>query len=362
MKEEKLTCGAPECGGALESPGGFRPVASSASPCGEEAADGLGGWVKLPRWVLRWSGAREAPMLSLLVHLMGRVRLRPVMMGRVSVEQGEVGTSLTELSAVTGIGRYSLRSCLRRMEAEGLVSVRRAGNLTLVRLLSSGEGREEVGALASRCIPLASGCTPPASGGRAACTGMQPLKEKFSPHTPLYKESYEEGKKAPYAGLTSSGGAAGAGEAGWSGSLEPSVDLAASGAASPEGMQAYYNHQLQEAGSGMVRAKGRLSGQRRGLIRARLREHGAEAVQEVVRRAARSAFLGGGGSRGFVADLSWIMRPENFRKVLEGLYDDRPANRPITSNPYSHDYRQNPREAQLADAVRGMVDFLNAPL
>ena len=53
-----------------------------------------------------------------------------------------------------------------------------------------------------------------------------------------------------------------------------------------------------------------------------VREYGIDMVYEVITKAAASSFLNGGGNRGFVADFEWLMRPNNFPKVLEGNYDN----------------------------------------
>ena len=60
------------------------------------------------------------------------------------------------------------------------------------------------------------------------------------------------------------------------------------------------------------------------FLLARFREYGKEALAEVVKKAAASDFLNGGGSRGFVADFEWLFRPNNFPRILEGTYDNRP--------------------------------------
>ena len=60
------------------------------------------------------------------------------------------------------------------------------------------------------------------------------------------------------------------------------------------------------------------------FLLARLREYGKEALAAVVKKAAASDFLNGGGSRGFVADFEWLFRPNNFPRILEGTYDNRP--------------------------------------
>ena len=64
-----------------------------------------------------------------------------------------------------------------------------------------------------------------------------------------------------------------------------------------------------------------LAEHRKKTIRARINEYGKDAVVEVVKKAAASTFLNGGGDKGFVADIDWMMGPRNFPKILEGFYD-----------------------------------------
>ena len=64
-----------------------------------------------------------------------------------------------------------------------------------------------------------------------------------------------------------------------------------------------------------------LAEHRKKTIRARINEYGKDAVVEVVKKAAASTFLNGGGDKGFVADIDWMMGPRNFPKILDGFYD-----------------------------------------
>lgn len=66
-----------------------------------------------------------------------------------------------------------------------------------------------------------------------------------------------------------------------------------------------------------------LADHRKKAIRARINEYGKDAVVEVVKKAAESTFLNGGGDKGFVADIDWMMGPRNFPKILDGFYDRR---------------------------------------
>lgn len=58
------------------------------------------------------------------------------------------------------------------------------------------------------------------------------------------------------------------------------------------------------------------------MIAARISEYGIDDVLKAVEKIRDSAFLRGGGSRGWCISFEWFARPNNFPKVLEGQYDD----------------------------------------
>lgn len=77
-----------------------------------------------------------------------------------------------------------------------------------------------------------------------------------------------------------------------------------------------------------------LTSQRKAMLNARMSEYGKEAIVEVIKRAAQSSFLNGGGDRGSVFGFDWIFRPNNFVKVLEGYYDNKhSSSKPTTVVP-----------------------------
>lgn len=66
-----------------------------------------------------------------------------------------------------------------------------------------------------------------------------------------------------------------------------------------------------------------ISEKRKGMIRARIREHGVEAFREMTQRAAKSNFLKGNNDRGWTATFDWLIKPNNFQKIIEGNYNDK---------------------------------------
>lgn len=62
--------------------------------------------------------------------------------------------------------------------------------------------------------------------------------------------------------------------------------------------------------------------QRAEWLKARRREYGDAAIEEMFSKAAMSSFLNGNNRRGWTATFDWLIRPNNFPKVWEGNYDD----------------------------------------
>lgn len=67
----------------------------------------------------------------------------------------------------------------------------------------------------------------------------------------------------------------------------------------------------------------KLTDQRKGFINARISEYGLDRVTTVFRMAGESDFLNGKSDKYFRADFEWLLRPNNFVKVLEGKYQNK---------------------------------------
>lgn len=85
---------------------------------------------------------------------------------------------------------------------------------------------------------------------------------------------------------------------------------------------AYFNEQLVAQGAIIKQVK-TVTVKRRSVIEARARENGKEALKTVADKSASSDFLNGKNDRGWLATFDWLMRPNNFVKVLEGNFDNK---------------------------------------
>lgn len=88
----------------------------------------------------------------------------------------------------------------------------------------------------------------------------------------------------------------------------------------------FFNQTISESGS-VIKEIRQLTERRKLAIQARARENGKESLMEVIKQAAKSDFLNGRNDRGWVADFDWLMRPNNFVKVLEGNYNNNSNDR-----------------------------------
>lgn len=65
-----------------------------------------------------------------------------------------------------------------------------------------------------------------------------------------------------------------------------------------------------------------VKGNRQRLLCARLREYGEESFQVVLEKIRGSTFLRGQNKNAWMITFDWLIKPNNYKKVLEGQYDD----------------------------------------
>lgn len=90
-----------------------------------------------------------------------------------------------------------------------------------------------------------------------------------------------------------------------------------------------------------------ITGRRREMVRARIRETSVDDFFTMIHNAAASSFLRGESQRGWVANFDWCIRPNNYPKVLEGRYNDHegegvilpPNAKRVTDSSEGVDYR-----------------------
>ena len=61
------------------------------------------------------------------------------------------------------------------------------------------------------------------------------------------------------------------------------------------------------------------------LLNARIKDYGIDKVLETIESVNKSSFLKGQNNRGWVITFDWLIKPNNFVKVMEGNYIDKVA-------------------------------------
>lgn len=59
------------------------------------------------------------------------------------------------------------------------------------------------------------------------------------------------------------------------------------------------------------------------MLNARIKEYGIETVVETVKSIEKSSFLKGQNNRNWIITFNWLIKPNNFTKVMEGNYLDK---------------------------------------
>lgn len=59
------------------------------------------------------------------------------------------------------------------------------------------------------------------------------------------------------------------------------------------------------------------------MLNARIKEYGIETVIEAIKSIEKSSFLKGQNTRNWIITFNWLIKPNNFTKVLEGNYLDK---------------------------------------
>lgn len=125
-----------------------------------------------------------------------------------------------------------------------------------------------------------------------------------------------------------------------------------------EELSKFFNQLVAEQSSVMPKVRA-VGGDRRKMLMARVKQYGVEAVKEAFVKATTSSFLNGQNGRGFTASFDWIIRPNNFLKVLEGNYDNKNnsnthhATTQTTQQPY-HD-SDHPTTEQLRQQTAAYI-------
>ena len=85
-----------------------------------------------------------------------------------------------------------------------------------------------------------------------------------------------------------------------------------------------------------------------------------DSVKQAIKNAAESDFLNGKGPKGWVASFDWMMMPQNFQKVLENNYRNKPVIQQVQYG--TTDGYQDPRRGVEASRTSSYASGYDRPL
>lgn len=316
------------------------------------------GWIKVHRQLLGWEWFDNSQMVHLFLYLLLSASPIPSKWRGISLKRGQLATSRRKLAFMLNLSEKQVRTALNRLvEGDVIrhdVSYARAKHCVVITICNYDKYQDNI-TTQGPSLDTTSGTTKePLKGTQATSSRARkgsPIKE-VKKKEDIYSSSLrsEEGVEEASAGEEEIGPA----------------------------FSRMFNEALDTAGSRITRVRA-VSGARLAKLRARIAEHGREAVAEMAERAARSDFLGGKNQRGWRASVDWLLEPDNFQKVLEGTYDNPPErdsdNEEDTSTPSTTttDRRHGKTTEHRGDSRRGdaaererkfrarIIDKLNRP-
>ena len=121
----------------------------------------------------------------------------------------------------------------------------------------------------------------------------------------------------------------------------------------------FFNQQMKGKGIQQVAI---ITSERRQAFERLLSQTGVnkDTLKQAIKNAAESDFLNGKGPKGWVASFDWMMMPQNFQKVLENNYRNKPVTQQVQYG--TTDGYQDPRRGVEASRTSSYASGYDRPL
>ena len=121
----------------------------------------------------------------------------------------------------------------------------------------------------------------------------------------------------------------------------------------------FFNEQMKDKGIQQVAI---ITSERRQAFERLMSQTGVnkDMLKQAIKNAAESDFLNGKGPKGWVASFDWMMMPQNFQKVLENNYRNKPVTQQVQYG--TTDGYQDPRRGVEASRTSSYASGYDRPL
>ena len=255
------------------------------------------GFMFLHRQLLDWEWFDNSNMVHVWIYLLLKANYQDENWHGVLIPRGSFVTSIGGISKDTSLSTRTIRTCLDKLKSTGEVTIKTTNKYSIVTICKYD----------SYNITPSEIYKQPTSKAAGKQTNKRQTSDKQLTISNNNNKDNKEIKEEVEANASSSS----------------DNDVAKKEEFDYDSFCSFFNKTLTEHDS-MIPKVRKIDGRRKNMIHARIKDYGVDAVYEVTEKAASNRFLNGGGSKGWTANFDWIFGPDNFRKVIEGNYDDEP--------------------------------------
>lgn len=253
------------------------------------------GWVKIFRKFEDWGWFTVPNTAHLFIYCLLKANVEDKMWHGQLIARGSFVTSRASLSVATGLTEQEVRTAVEHLTSTGEIQCISTNLYTLVKVCNYDyyQNNESVDQPAEQ--PANQPPTPPAE---------QPANQ---PQHKNIRSKKKESNNAP----------TNVGVSGSDPDVADGIDYA--------GLVKYWN----ETTKGRYGTLQSIQNKRRQLTRARIRQYGKQIFSEAIKKVAAAVWL----EDKTWFNYDWLIRPNNFDKVISGNYDERTATgQPTTAN------------------------------
>lgn len=264
------------------------------------------GFIKVYRKMLKWEWFTEPNTSHLFMYLLLSANYTPQKWHGNVIQRGQLLTNLKDIQKDTGISLQSVRTCLKRLVKTKEITVEPTNKYSIITVCNYDN---------YQCMPDADD-NQLTSNEQANIIQQTSTEQSADTQSTLYKEYNKNIKKEKKEKKEKNTDKANALYA-ISGLSESKI---------LDTTMEYFNSSIDKNKSGMRKIRS-ISNDRRRLTLARYKEYGLDGIKQMIDNATTSDFLGNPSDKWHGADFNWLMKPNNFPKVLEGKYNnaDTPA-------------------------------------
>ena len=271
------------------------------------------GWIKIFNKFLLWEWFDKAEMVQLFLYLLLNANYKDNTWRGVKVKRGELLTSRDKISKDLGLTERQVRTCLKRLQATGEITIKATNRYSIITICKYGEYQSDEGDVRPTERPIndlpCDRQTTDKATDKATC-GTTTLTEE---QNNIYKEtSLKRGKEI---------GAAAA------------APTTVSDETKAEKLEKLPAKEIKDMWNDICKGFPRLmtiSENRKNKMRLRITEMGGtekamQVLKTIFEKMQASSFLKGDNKRGWKASFDWIFENDkNWVKVYEGNYDNKP--------------------------------------